>query len=323
MEKIKTSKASSNNVKQNKFLTNKTKSYIFCYIFILFAIIHFIIFYVAVNFNSILLAFRTSVLQEDGSIGYQFSFVQFERLFQELGNSSSDLYVGLINTLLYFSQSVFIMIPVSLIISYFLYKKIRLYKTFRVILFLPNIISGVVFVSMYTLMIRPYGLIYTALETLFGYEMPYLLGNESTATPTIMFYVFWTGLAGNMILYQGAMNRLPQEVIEAGQIDGISWVREIWSVVLPMIWPTFSITVILGFTTMFSAGGPILLFTEQGLAFGANKTMTISFFIFMQTWSGASYEYPAAIGLFFTVCSLPIVFGIRFLMSKIDPEVEY
>lgn len=301
----------------------KVRTYLFCYAFLAIAVIHFCIFYIVVNFNSILLAFRQSVRLEDGSIGYRYSFAQFERFFKEIVNPESSIRIGLINTLMYFAMDILIKMPISLFISYFLYKKIPFYKGFRVILFLPSIMSGVVFVSMFKIMIEPGGLIDGLFEKLFGSEMPLLLNDARTATPTIMFYCFWTGLAGNMILYQGAMNRLPQEVIEAGQLDGITWIRELWSVVLPMIWPTFSITVILGFTGIFSAGGPILLFSEQGSPMGGGKTMTIPFFIFLQTWMDASYEYPAAIGIFFTLCSLPIVFGIRFLMSKFDPEVEY
>ena len=309
-------------VKKKKGLSSKTKAYIFCYVFIAFALLHFAVFYVAVNINSILLAFRLPVRLDDGSTGYIASLEQFRRLFREFGNHNSDIFIGMINTLKYFILNVLVMLPVSMFISYFLYKEIPFFKGFRVILFLPSIISGVVFVSIYTMMLAPFGPVYTVLKNLFGYELPFLLGNDKTATPTIMFYVFWTGLAGNMILYQGAMKRLPEEIIEAGQLEGITWLRELWSVVLPMIWPTFSVTLILAFTTLFTAGGPILLFSEQGGAMGDHKTMTIPFFIFLQT-RNSLYEYPAAIGLFFTVCSLPIVFTVRLILSKLDPEVEY
>lgn len=305
-----------------KFLNKKAMDYIFVYSFLSIAVVQFIIFYVVVNINSILLAFKVPTIV-DGTVGSEFSFAQFERLFRELGDINSDIRIGLINTFKYFAMNLLIMLPVSLLIAYFFSKKILFYKGFRIILFLPSIISGVFFVSIYTVMISNFGPIYTVLDKIFGYQMPVLLNNDSTATPTIMVYVFWTGLATNMMLYQGAMNRLPEEIMEAGQLEGITWIRELWSVVLPMIWPTFSITIILAFANIFMAGGPILLFAEQGGSMGGHKTMTISFFIFLQTWRGSSYEYPAAIGIFFSICTIPIVFGMRFLIGKLDPEVEY
>ena len=313
MDEIKTKKV---------FLNQKRKDYIFAYSFLSIAIIQFVVFYIVVNINSILLAFQ-EVTFEKGSLVSKFSFAQFERLFRDFANVDSDIRIGLINTIKYFSLNLFVIIPVSLLISYFFSKKILFYKGFRIILFLPSIISGVFFVSMYTVMISKFGPIYTVLKNLFGYEMPVLLNNDRTATPTIMFYVFWTGLASNMILYQGAMNRLPDEILEAGLLDGIGWARELWSIVLPMIWSTFSITVVLALANIFMASGPILLFAEQGGSMGGHKTMTLSFYIFLQTWNGASYEYPAAIGIFFSICTIPIVFGARYFISKLDPEVEY
>lgn len=306
---------------KKKILNQKARRYIFFYSFVAFAIVHFCIFYIAVNINSILLAFKQSTRTTDGKIVEIFTLGNFKTFFEDLGRADSPLREGFLNTLKYFVLGMFVMVPVSLSISYFLYKKIAFYKGFRIILFLPSIISGVVFVSMFKLIIEPFGLIHELLGKI-GVDMPFLLINEKTATPTIMFYVFWTGLAGNMILYQGAMNRLPNEVIEAGRLDGITWTRELWSVVLPMIWPTFSMTVILGFTGLFSASGPILLFLESGSGVATKGTNTLSYYIFDLTRNGI-YYYPAAMGIFFTVCSLPIVFGIRYLMSKIDPEVEY
>jgi raffinose/stachyose/melibiose transport system permease protein len=282
------------------------------------------VFYAVVNFNSILLAFKEYKGVDDAyNEIYVWSFGNFARMFREFQSPNSDLLTGFLNTLKYFGINVVLMIPLSLFVAYFLYKKIAGYKAFRVVFFLPSIISAVVYVTIFKNIISTFGPVYTIVEKLFGYEMPPLLNTDGTATPTIIFYTVWTGLGINMILYQGAMNRLPAEIIEAGRMDGITWLRELWSVVIPIIWPTLSMTVIIAFTGLFNSGGPVLLFSEAGSILGRNKTMTLPFLIYTLTWYGKVYEYPAAIGVFFTLISLPIVLGIRKLMSKIDPEVEY
>ena len=145
----------------------------------------------------------------------------------------------------------------------------------------------------------------------------------ATATPTIIAFTIWTGLGVNMILYLGAMNRLPQEVIEAGELDGISWWREMFVIVLPMIWPTVSTTLILQFTQLFNSSGPILLFGTAGIPAGSYDTTTISYWIFSATQAGNDLNFPAAMGLFFTLISFPIVLFVRWLFNKIDPDVEY
>ncbi len=302
----------------------KRNKLIFCYGFVAIAVLHFLVFYLYVNINSILMAFKEyKGIDENFNEIYIWSFAQFERMIRDFKSPSSSLLIGLLNTLKYFAVNVFVMLPLSLFISFFLYKKIKGYKTFRVLFFLPSIVSSVVYVGIFKNMISMYGPVYTLLEKLFGYEMPSLLTSDDTATPTIIFYCIWTGLGINMILYQGAMNRIPSEVIESCRLDGISWIRELWSIIIPMVWPTLSMTILFSFTGLFNAGGPILLFSDSMNSLGANSTMTLPFYIYSLTWASKQYEYPAALGVFFTLASLPIVFGVRYILAKIDPEVEY
>lgn len=121
------------------------------------------------------------------------------------------------------------------------------------------------------------------------------------------------------------MSRIPPEIMEAATIDGCSWGRELFSMVIPLVWPTISTTLILLFTSLFNSTGPILLFADagrQGLLDNKQVT-TIAFWIYQKTRSGVDLNYPAAIGVFFTAVSVPIVFVIRFIFNKIDPEVTY
>ena len=94
--------------------------------------------------------------------------------------------------------------------------------------------------------------------------------------------------------------------------------REMFSIIVPMMWPTLSTTIILAMTGIFTASGPMLLFTE-----GKFDTMTISYWIFDQVNFSNSYEYPSAVGLTFTLLGLPIVFGARALMNHMYEDVEY
>ena len=184
---------------------------------------------------------------------------------------------------------------------------------------LPSIISAVVYVTVYVNVLNFDGPIYLIVKKLFGYEIPSLLTDSKTATPTIIIYTLWTGFGTSIILFQSAMSRLPQEIIECGQLDGISWVREMLQIVTPMIWPTVYTMLILQITGIFSGGGPILLFGTNG----GNKTMTLSFFIFRAVYDNAGTELPAAVGVFFTLFSFPLVLIVRWLLGKVDPGVEY
>lgn len=302
----------------------RKSKYIFVYLMVSLAVVNFIVFYVVVNFNSIMMAFREfKGYDENYNEMFVYSFGNFARMFKEFSLPNSEIGIAVKNTLKYFATNVFLMIPVSYLVSYLLFKQIKGYKIFRVIFFLPAIISAVVYVTVFKNMIQTFGPLYTVLDSLFGYELPPLLGDATTATPTIIAYTVWTGLGINMILYQGAMKRVPTEVLEACRIDGGNWAHELFHIITPMVWPTVSMTVILAFTGIFNSTGPILLFSEAGMIAGANETTTIAFFIFQKTQSGGALEYPAAIGIFFTMISIPIVIVIRAICKRLDPEVEY
>ena len=119
------------------------------------------------------------------------------------------------------------------------------------------------------------------------------------------------------------MSRVPQEVMEAARLDGVPWYRELTQIILPMVWPTLATTLILVITSMFNSTGPILLFMEAGAELDNPATMTISFWIYRQTQKAVDLNYPAAIGMFFTFISVPVVFIVRFIFNKIDPQVTY
>lgn len=297
--------------------------HLFCYSMVSVAVINFIIFYIGVNFNSIIMAFKEFTgYDENYQEQYVFSFANFERFFREINLPNSNIAVAVRNTLKYFLANILITIPASYFVSYLLFKKVRGYAAFRFIFFLPSVISAVVYVTVFKNFITVFGPLDTILS-IFGFKLPALLNSPETATSTIIAYTIWTGLGINMILYEGAMRRVPREVIEACKMDGGTWYHELFHIITPLVWPTLSTTLILAITGLFVSSGPILLFSEAGTVAGGNDTTTIAFFIFQKTQQGGALEYPAAIGVFFTLVSLPIVVIIRKVFKWIDPGAEY
>ena len=295
----------------------------FCYAMVSLAVVHFIIFYIVVNFNSIILAFKEFLGYDDNyNELYKWSFANFERFFKEIQLPNSTIAIAVKNTIKYFLANILITIPASYLISYLLFKKIKGYSAFRFIFFLPSVISAAVYVTVFKNFIAVFGPLDTMLS-IFGCKLPALLNSSETATSTIIAYTIWTGLGINMILYEGAMKRVPAEVLEACAIDSNKWYHELFYVITPLVWPTLSTTIMLAITGLFVSTGPILLFSEAGTVPGGNDTTTIAFFIFQKTQQGGALEYPAAIGVFFTLISIPIVVIIRKLFKRIDPGVEY
>ena len=174
-------------------------------------------------------------------------------------------------------------------------------------------------VTMFKDVISPTGAISKFFYSIGWGEIPPLTQNAATATPTILFYTLWSGFGIQFLIFIGTMNRIPQSLFDVGKLDGLPWQRELVQVILPLTWETFLIYLLQSFTTIFTATGPILYFTGVGNYF--LNTYTISFYIFDQTSTGI-LNYPSAIGLFFSVCTVPIVILVRLLLRKVNQEIK-
>ena len=273
-------------------------------------VVSWLVFWLYGNFNMILMAFQTPT--------GEWTFRNFASFWHDLTAPYSEVGVSVRNTFLYFGLNVLLILPIGTLIAFFIYKKIKGHKLFRVLIFLPAIIPTIVMVTAFKETIKPWG----PLSNL-GIHLPEagLLADPKTATPTVMFYCLWTGFSSIMLLMCGAMARIPTELFEAAKLDGCGPFREFFSLVVPLIMPVLSMQVIFSLTGLLSASGPILLMTG-----GAAETSTLNYWIFINTQRGTAasgaYNIVSATGLVFTFIAMPVILLVRWLSEKIE-AVEY
>ena len=303
----------------------KRKRTIFLIAVLAIPTIQWVIFWLYVNSSSFVLAFKT----QQGA----WSLTNFHQLWDQLNNPyGATVGRALINTLKYWIVSIGVIFPLTVMIAYFIFKRIRFYKFFRIMFFFPAIVTSIILVSVYTMLVSPNGLLDSFLQ-LFGGGIPEqgLFNPDpnapNRATNAILVYTVWTGFGTNVILIGSAMSRVPDSVLEAAKLDGCGLFRELMQLILPLIWPTLSTLLLLSLTSFFSSSGPILLFAPDG---GAGTT-TLSFWIFKQVYGsgdfgqlGGSQNYGlvSATGLVFTCVWIPVILFVRWLMEKV-PTVEY
>lgn len=288
---------------------------IFIISFLAWPALHFLVLYFGVNFQSIAMAFQRSV---PGTNIRYWTFEHFTRMFNEgfVGNDPL-LKEATINTLTFFAFGFFILTPLNIVVGYFFYKKIFGYKVFRFIFYLPAVIPVTVLATLFRYIIAPEssGLLSTVLA-LFGKSLPNLLGSTEYAMKTLLVYQAWTGLTG-FLLTSNAMKRVPEEVVESAQLDGIGAIKEIVYILIPLIWPILATSILLSVMSIFTSSGPILLFTQ-----GNFGTYTISYWLFERVMTGTNMEYAAAVGIFYTILGLPFLLVTRWLSRKVE-DVEY
>lgn len=289
----------------------RKKAYVFCYVMLVPCFWGLFSFFF-VNAYSILIAFTDGTPFKD-----PFTLGNFRLLFYELSLKDSTLFASMGNTFKYFALGL-IKLFLSYVIAYFLYKKIPWYGAFSILFFLPSIIAPVITVNIFKNIIGEFGPLWLIVKKLSGVEYSELLANPDTATNVILIYCFISGFGSTFLILLGTMNRIPEEYFEAAQIDGCGRWKEFWEIITPLCWDTLSTYVVLSLTGIFMSSGPILYFTG-----GEYKTYTLAYWIFDRVKFGGDYSYASAVGIFFTLLSVPIVFGVRWLMKKVDPEVSY
>lgn len=296
-----------------KGLDSKKKSRLIFYICgVAWPVIQFIVFYVFVNFNSILLSFRNFDIQS----GYSFAGTDnFKRVFSEIATQPF-LKTAFKNTFLIFGISIVGMFA-TLIMSYYLYKKHLFSGIFKVMLFLPSIIPGIALVICYKYFVEVG--VPKIWEEVFNISIQGLLSNPDTKLITILFFNVWFGIGSTFLLYSGAMSGISDSIIEAATLDGVTAMQEFGYIVFPMIFPTFATFFITSFATLFTNQMSVFSFSGAQADY---SVYTIGYYLYksVQTATMDQYPYLSAFGLVLTVIIIPICLLTKKALDKFGPK---
>ena len=305
--------------KKSGFFNKKVKDGIFIGCVLAFPILHFLVFYIGVNFNSILLAFQKyDQIQGKYEMWGLNNFKAFinDLIYEPL------MMISLQNSLTLYFVGLLIGTPLTILISFCVFKKIPFEGVFRVVLFLPSIISSIVFVLIFKYFID-YGY-----SEIMGWlkisDFPRLLSDPKYAFGTIIFYGLWTGFGSGVILYSNAMTRIPISLMEYGKLEGLNAMQELFLVVIPMIFPTLTTFLVTGVTGIFIGSGAVFsFFRDEAPA----HLYSFGYYLFVKVIGSnsslADYPYAAAAGLIFTAIAAPLTFLVKWLLEKFGPSAEY
>ncbi len=207
--------------------SRKFKEKAFIIIMLIIPIINFLVFWLYVNLDQILLAFQ----QIDDTGHYYFTLGNFERVFEIFGEENSVLLSSLKNTFIFWVFNNVLIFPLVIFCAYVMKKKIAGSAVFRIVFYLPSIVSSVALTAMFKYILAgdaPVGIYYKLFN-----HIPYtpsLLTENEHAMNTVLFYTFMTGLGGNLILISGAMSRVPDELVESAAIDGATMFTEFFKI---------------------------------------------------------------------------------------------
>lgn len=199
--------------------------------------------------------------------------------------------------------------------AYYIYKKHAGSGAFKVILYLPHIIPHLVFIIIYKYYMNDF------LPTLGIVPIGFWTKSVEWERFYYLFCSWMFGFGTGVLVYSGAMAGVSDSIIESAQLDGITPAKELWYIVLPMIWGTFVTMLVTSLVSFFTNDGNGYAF--KGAQFNP-QIQTLGYFMYKGTVNGGMTAYPvlSAFGLLMTAIAVPVTMLTRRILTKYGPRME-
>ena len=194
---------------------------------------------------------------------------------------------------------------VALALALLLDKVIKAKTLFRSIFYLPNLLSGIVTGYIWVALMNYSFGIFNVLLTHIGMTPVDWLGNPKIALWSIVFVMVWKGAGYYMIIYIAGLNSIPQDILEAADIDGVRPVRKFFSIIVPMLVGSFTINFTLSLINGLKVFDQIVAMTSGGPGFA---TETLTYQIYTVAFSDGRQGYGTAVAM--TLFLLTLVISI-------------
>lgn len=214
-----------------------------------------------------------------------FNLEQGERVFVGLRNFvtlfgdprwSDAFWNALGNNAWFFLVHMLVQNPIGILLAALLSSpRLRMAAFYRTAIFIPTILSFVVVGFVWKLILSPIWGIAPGMLDAVGLKSLFApwLGREGTALTTLALISVWQFVGIPMMLIYAALLSIPDEVIEAAEMDGVTGWSQFVKVKLPLILPSIGIISILTFVGNFNAFD--LIYVSQGALAGPNFSTDI------------------------------------------------
>ena len=284
--------------------------------FIVFPIIQFVVFYAYVNFDSFLLAFQS---YDETTLSYKWAgWKNFKNIFVDLSLEFGLMRQGYLTAMLTWVMNL-CLAPLELLIPFYIYKKMPGSGWFKVLLYMPSILSTMVLGLLYQYVVDQV-IPEIAFSSSGTVVEPLLRSVDSRYWAAWGFSAFMK-LGSGILLYTSEMSRIPESLVEYGHLEGCTPLKEFWYVTLPLIFPLYSIFLLATIKNVFV--DQLNLYTFFGK--GSTEVTTIGYYKFCLIVDRNPSDFPlaSALGLFSTVIILGPTLFARWLTNKLDAKAQF
>ncbi|MBD2848381.1 sugar ABC transporter permease [Paenibacillus sp. IB182496] len=230
------------------------------------------------------------------------------------------------NSLTIFLLNALAVLPAQLYMAYLIYTEVRGYRFVQAMIFSPQFISTPVIVFMGTLLLDGNIGVFNKLLEAIGlgeYARPWM-GLPELGIYIVWLLAAWAGIGVGMIFFLGAMKMISGEVMEAALLDGATFWRRFFSIVLPQLKTTILNMLVL--TYIFSMTVFDYSFILGGVSGGIGGSMDVMALFFYRMAFGDNSAVGGtlntnAMGMGTTIAC--VMFAIIFVVALIQVAISY
>ena len=192
-------------------------------------------------------------------------------------------------------------------------EKIRGSNFFRIIFYIPNILSIVVVSGIFSAIYDPgRGLIDSILQIV-GLRGPKAgwLGDQKIVIYSIAMALIWQAVGYYMVMYMAGMANIPDSLYEAAELDGAGKINKFFTITLPLVWLNIRATLSFFIISTINLSFLLVVPLTDGAPDGATEVFLS--YMYKQAYTNQSYGYGMAIGV--------MVFLFSFALSGIISAV--
>lgn len=255
------------------------------YLFLLPAVMLLVVFFFIPFFQTVLMSFQ------DYNNIYNADFIgitNYIKLFQ-----NPIFYKVLLNTFIYLAVAVPILAIIPLFLAILLNQQIRGITLYKILIYLPVIVSIVVAAIAFKWLYAEQGIL-NYIVTSLGLESIGWLTDPKWALYSVIIVTIWKGIGYYMMIYLAALMSVPKELYEACDIDGASFLRKHLTVTIPHIMPTIALVVTISSISAMKVFAEIYVMTKGG---PLNSSKTIVYYIYERAFENLDLGYASAMAV--------------------------
>lgn len=253
------------------------------YLFILPAAVILVLFFFIPFIETVVLSFR------DYSTNlYSPNFVGLDNYVELL--KSKEFYKVIWNTFFYVVGAVPILATVPLVLAILINQKIRCLNLYKILIYLPVIISIVVVAIAFKWLYATQGILNYFAE-LFKISPIDWLTSPDVAIWSVIIVTIYKGIGYYMMIYLSALIGAPKDLLEAAEVDGAGLIQKHLNVTIPYLMPTIALVVTVSTISALKVFAEIYVMTRGG---PLDSTKTIVYYIYERAFENLDLSMASA-----------------------------